>query len=134
MEATQIWANLAVDDLSRTTKFYQALGFKRNGRGDAKDLVSFFFGDDDFVIHFFERLKLESNTGMKTVEPGAGNEVMFSISVTSEEEIQRWYKTVLDAGGRIHRQPSRDEQGFFWFVFADPDGHRFNILLVEPGM
>ena len=34
----------------------------------------------------------------------------------------------------IQREPAEDEQGFFWFVFSDPDGHRYNVLLVEAGM
>ena len=53
MNPKKIWANLAVSDLDRTTKFYFELGFKSNG--SSKELTSFFVGDDDFVIHFFYR-------------------------------------------------------------------------------
>ena len=51
MHPKKIWANLAVSDLDRTTRFYTSLGFKHNGM--AKELTSFLFGNNDFVIHFF---------------------------------------------------------------------------------
>ena len=55
----KIWANPAVEDIGRTQEFYLALGFKQNGN-PTKDLVSFLFGEDDFVIHFFEKEKLKN--------------------------------------------------------------------------
>ena len=51
MKTKKIWANLGVENLERTTKFYSELGFKPNGA--SKELTSFFVGEDDFVIHFF---------------------------------------------------------------------------------
>ena len=51
MKPKRIWANLTVEDLERTTKFYTELGFKSNGA--SKELTSFLFGQNDFVIHFF---------------------------------------------------------------------------------
>ena len=51
MTAKKIWANLAVSDLGRTTKFYTELGFKPNGRSG--ELTSFRVGEGDFIIHFF---------------------------------------------------------------------------------
>lgn len=51
MKTKEIWANLTVEDLERTTKFYTELGFKSNGASE--ELTSFFVGKNDFVIHFF---------------------------------------------------------------------------------
>jgi predicted lactoylglutathione lyase len=59
MKPTKIWANLGVEDLERTTKFYTELGFKSNG--SSQELTSFFVGEDDFVIHFFLKDILQSN-------------------------------------------------------------------------
>lgn len=46
-----IWANFGVKDLERTTQFYTYLGFKSNGK--TGDLTSFFFGENNFIFHFF---------------------------------------------------------------------------------
>jgi predicted lactoylglutathione lyase len=50
MKTKKIWANLTVEDLERTTKFYTELGFKSNGA--SKELTSFFVGEDDFCNSF----------------------------------------------------------------------------------
>ena len=134
MKTKQIWANLAVSDLRRTDKFYSDLGFKRNGKNESNELVSFFFADNQFIIHFFEKSKLETATGMTIADVRDTYEVMFSLSADTKDEVLQWHQTVQDAGGTIHREPSEDDQGFFWFVFSDPDGHRYNVLLVEEGM
>ena len=59
MKPKQIWANLTVEDLERTTKFYTELGFRSNG--SSKELTSFLVGKNDFVIHFFLKDILKSN-------------------------------------------------------------------------
>jgi len=133
METQQIWANLAVADLSRTAKFYTALGFERNGKA-SEELVSFFFSGNKFVIHFFDRTKIERSTGTNFSTSHTSSEVMFSLSTTAEAEVSKWMEQAIQAGGSVFRAASRDEQGFFWGGFADPDGHRFNVLLIEPGM
>ncbi len=61
MNPKKIWSNLAVSDLDRTTKFYTELGFKPNG--SSKELTSFLFGENNFVMHFFLKdiLKISIN-------------------------------------------------------------------------
>ena len=49
MKPKMIWANLAVNDLDRTTRFYSELGFKPNRLHISKELTSFFVGESDFV-------------------------------------------------------------------------------------
>lgn len=54
MKPKRIWANLAVKNIERTQDFYLSLGFKLNGMA-SEGLVSFLFGDDEFLIHFFKK-------------------------------------------------------------------------------
>ncbi len=56
MKPKSIWSNLGVESVEGTKDFYLSLGFQLNGN-PTEDLVSFLFGDDDFVIHFFEQEK-----------------------------------------------------------------------------
>lgn len=133
METAQIWANLAVNDLSTTKTFYLAMGLEMNGKGN-EDLVSFFFSKHKFVIHFFERSKIEKSTHTRFTELKTSNEVMFSLAANTEEEVFKWLNQAQNAGGIIFKEATRDEQGYFWGGFEDPDGHRFNVLLIEKGM
>ena len=126
MKSNQIWANLAVSDLDRTTTFYSALGFKSNGASE--DLTSFFFGENKFVIHFFLNDKLKPAMKGELADLEQGNEIIFTISAETKEEVNNWAEKVQAAGGKVVSQPEEFGEGYYGFVFADPDGHKFNIF------
>ncbi len=134
MPVQKIWANMAVANLSRTAKFYTALGCKPNGSNNAADLVSFLFGDNDFIIHFFLDKPLAKAMSGKLANHEQGNEIIFSIAAEDSQAVDAWVDKVIAAGGQIHRQPGFDENGYYYCVFADPDGHRFNVLSMTDGM
>lgn len=126
MKPKKIWANLAAEDLDRTTDFYTSLGFQPNGRSEA--LTSFKIGDDDFVIHFFLKEVLLQNVKGQLADPQSANEVVFTLSAESREEVDQWEETVKSAGGSLVSRAEAFGQGYYGFVFQDPDGHKFNIF------
>jgi predicted lactoylglutathione lyase len=63
-----------------------------------------------------------------------GSEIMFSLSAKSKDEVDNWADNVQKAGGTIIKKAGRHEDGFYYCVFADPDGHKFNALFIEEGM
>ena len=126
MEPKFIWANFASSDLEKTTAFYTALGFKPNGTFTA-EAVSFLFGQNNFVIHFFTEARLKKEVNGNLSLPINGNEIIFSLSAKSKEEVGLWVDKVKLAGGTIFAEPQNYEQGYT-FGFADPDGHKFNVL------
>ncbi len=126
MRSKKIWANFGVADLERTTRFYSDLGFRLNGRSE--DLTSFFFGDNDFIIHFFLIDTLQSNVVGMTTDLSAGNEIVFTLSAGSKEEVIAWQDDVQNAGGTIVSPAEEFGAGYYGFVFADPDGHKFNVF------
>ncbi|HYG16634.1 MAG TPA: VOC family protein [Bacteroidia bacterium] len=126
MNPKKIWANFAVSDLDRTTNFYTTLGFKHNGRSE--DLTSFFFGENDFVIHFFLREVLKKGFIGEINDSQKSNEIIFTVSAESKDQVDEWAKEVEQAGGKLVSRPEEFGEGFYGFVFADPDGHRFNVF------
>lgn len=126
MNPKKIWANLAVSDLDRTTKFYTELGFKPNGRSN--ELTSFMVGESNFIMHFFLTAVLETNVKMKVSDSHAANEIIFTLSAESREQTDEWAKEVVKAGGTIVSEPEAFGAGYYGFVFADPDGHKFNVF------
>ncbi len=131
MTAKKIWANFSVADASRTRAFYTHLGFEPSMANSNGQLASFLFGDDHFVIHFFEQ-----GSGIDTYLPSGpeNGEVIFTLSAESEAEVNDWMQKVKEAGGTLHSEAGRDEAGYYGFTFADPDGHKFNILLMDRGL
>ena len=132
MKAKKIWGNFSVKDTKRTNRFYTELGFAPNGSNKDLKLASFIFGDNDLVIHFFEQ-------GSKIDEylaPGSktNSEIIFTLSAETETEVNEWAEKVKNAGGNIFQEVGRDEANYYGFGFADPDGHKFNVLLMGKGM
>ncbi|WP_306567771.1 VOC family protein [Flavobacterium lindanitolerans] len=126
MKTRKIWANLGVEDLERTTKFYTQIGFQPNGA--SKKLTSFLVGDDNFIIHFFLKDILKSNTKIELTDPKQGNEIIFTLSAESKEEVNQWQEEVKKAGGTIISEAEKFGKGYYGFVFSDPDGHKFNVF------
>ncbi len=131
MKAKKIWANFSVKDVNRTNQFYTQLGFTPNKPNNHPKLASFLFGDDDFVIHFFE----QGSQIDEYLPPGSKtSEIIFTLSAEKEEEVKEWVDKVKEAGGTFFHEVGRDETKHYGFAFADPDGHKFNVLLMEKGM
>ena len=131
MRSKKIWANFSVKDAKRTNQFYTQLGFTSNTTTPNKDpkLASFLFGDDEFVIHFFEQgSKIDEylTAGSKT-----NSEIIFTLSAETELEVNEFAEKVKKAGGNILQKVRRDENNYYGFAFADPDGHKFNVLLMD---
>lgn len=126
MNPKKMWANVAVSNLERTTKFYTQLGFKHNG--SSKDLTSFFFGEDNFIMHFFLPDILKTNTNIEIADSHRANEIIFTLSAESKDQVYNWAKEVESAGGTIISEPKEFGEGYYGFVFADPDGHKFNVF------
>lgn len=129
MKAKKIWANFSVKDAARTKEFYTQLGFKPTAFNSDPKLASFLFTDEEFVIHFFEQgSKIDEyiTAGAKN-----SNEIIFTLAADTEQEVRDLASKVKAAGGNIFQEVKRDEMGYFGFGFADPDGHRFNVLLMD---
>jgi uncharacterized protein len=126
MKTKKIWANLSVQDLERTTRFYTELGFRPNG--SSKELTSFFVGENNFIIHFFLHEILKSNVKIELADLNKGNEVIFTLSAETREEVDNWEKEVKNAGGIIISGAEEFGNGYYGFVFSDPDGHKFNVF------
>ncbi|MBB4805259.1 putative lactoylglutathione lyase [Chryseobacterium defluvii] len=131
MKSKKIWANFSVKDARRTHEFYTQLGFTPKKLNKDPKLASFLFGGDDFVIHFFEHGTQIDDYLPPGPETG---EIIFTLSAETEAEVREWKDKVKQAGGRIFNELNREETNYCGFAFADPDGHQFNILLIEVGM
>ena len=119
MKTKMIWANLVSHDLQKTIQFYTDLGFKQNGK-ETEELVSFAFGDNNFIINFFIEKRLENAVKGRLTNTKNDNEIIFSLSAVSREEVDLWYDKVKEIGGTIFSEPENFQEGYT-FGFADRD-------------
>ena len=131
MKTKKVWANLCVEDVARTRKFYKELGFKSNeGKHTTPELISFLVGKNDFVVHFFssDSDQFMTSIGGKIADLSQGSEVMFTLSADSEEEVDQWAEAVKRAGGTLFSKPQKIQENWYGCGFADPDGHKWNVF------
>jgi predicted lactoylglutathione lyase len=131
MKPKKVWANLSVKDVEKTHAFYKALGFRPNGEfPNEYELASFLVGEDDFVVHFFSKESFKPSLGGEIADLKQGNEVMFTLSADSKEEVKEWAEAVEKAGGTLFSKPQRIQEKENWYGcgFADPDGHKWNVF------
>ena len=131
MKTKRVWANLSAKDVEQTRAFYKALGFRVNGDGGARDeLASFLVGENDFVVHFFTEKRLKNAMNGDIADLKQGNEVMFTLSADSRQEVDEWAKAVKDAGGTLFSEPQTimDSDKWYGCGFADLDGHKWNVF------
>lgn len=129
MKTKKVWANLSVKDVEKTHEFYKTLGFRTNGKFPNKyELASFLIGEDDFVVHFFSKESFKPSLGGEIADLTHGNEVMFTLSADSREEVDEWAKAVKKAGGTLFSKPQKIQENWYGCGFADPDGHKWNVF------
>jgi uncharacterized protein len=124
----QVWANLPVADVERTRKFYDRLGFKLNGDPRNGQLVSFFAGRDDLIMHFFRKDMFEEASEGNAADLTKGSEIMYTIGANSREEVDTWAEQVKEASGSVFSEPAEMHNNWYGCGFADPDGHKWNVF------
>jgi uncharacterized protein len=111
-----------VDDLARSRAFYEALGWKTRAKpGD--DVV--FFQAGGFIVALWGRGELAADSGVPNT-PGFGG-VALAHNVRSAAEVDTIMAEARRAGAAITREAGETFWGGYSGVFADPDGHPWEI-------
>lgn len=131
--AHDIWLNLPVKDLTRSIAFFKAIGFAPNpGPGNTEKSASFTIGEKKVVLMLFTEGVFAGFTGNALSDTAKGTEVLFSLGADSREQVDDIAKRAASAGGSVCAAP-RESNGFMYGCgFCDPDGHRWNVLFMEP--
>ena len=113
---------LGVEDLARSRRFYEALGWK-TGAGPEDDVV--FFQAGEMVLALWDRTRLAQDSCVEDA-PGWGG-VTLALNLGSPEEVDETTEQARAAGARIGREPAKTFWGGYSAVFVDPDGHPWEI-------
>jgi uncharacterized protein len=113
---------LGVEDLARSRRFYEALGWK-TGAGPEDDVV--FFQAGEMVLALWDRTRLAQDSCVEDA-PGWGG-VTLALNLGSPGEVDEATEQARAAGARIGREPAKTFWGGYSAVFVDPDGHPWEI-------
>jgi catechol 2,3-dioxygenase-like lactoylglutathione lyase family enzyme len=115
---------LGVADLSRSARFYEALGWRRTDQGN--ESVVFLQGEG-IVLSLFglEDLAKDADVPLETLPRFRG--LTLAINLADEAETDRVFARALEAGGTAVKPPEKVFWGGYSGYFADPDGHLWEI-------
>lgn len=120
-----MWFNLHVANLDKSEAFYRALGFEIKKNPDMFDkMLGIAIGDTTVILienNHFENVSQQNVVTMP-------NEVMISLGVKTNEEVDQLVAKVKQAGGIVIQEPTVS-QGYYGAMFKDLDGHHFNFLV-----
>jgi predicted lactoylglutathione lyase len=113
---------LGVVDLGRARAFYEAVGWA-TGAGPDDDVV--FFQAGEMVVALWDRARLAEDS---VVEDGGGwGGVTLALNFGSPAEVDATIEEARAAGAEILREPAETFWGGYSAVFADPEGHPWEV-------
>ena len=127
-----IFVNLPVADLAGEMAFYQALGFTNEARFTDESAACMVLSETNFVM-----LLSHAQWQPFTDRPISGkdsSEVMLAISYDSREEVDRLTVLAGANGGIADVNPSQDHGSMKNRSFADPEGHIWEAMWINPAV
>jgi catechol 2,3-dioxygenase-like lactoylglutathione lyase family enzyme len=114
---------LGVTDVPRAVAFYEALGW----RGKTPDNDVFFFQLNGFILALWSRAKLAADTAVTDTDTGGWGGITLAHNVRTREEVDAVLAQAGAAGGTILRPGAETFWGGYSGVFADPEGHAWEV-------
>jgi uncharacterized protein len=130
MSGRMIFLNLPVRDLPTARAFYEALGFRVNEYSSDDEQVAVAI-DDTIVVTLVTRDRFAERVGGEVGEPARATTVINSLTATDRAEVDDLVARALAAGG-TSAAPARENGAAYAGRFADPDGHVWEFLAMEP--
>jgi len=117
-------ATLGVSDLARSTKFYQALGWKLTA--DSSSQISFFCTAGG-VLALYPFDLLAKDATLPALRSSGFGGVTLAINVERPEDVQPALDSAKAAGAKILKPATKAEWGGVSGYFADPDGYPWEV-------
>lgn len=128
----QMWLNLPVRDMAKSKAFYADIGFTLNtSQGDAPDSGCVIVGQNNSVVMLFPIERMEHFMGIKAADTSVGSQMLISIDAESREEVEELARKANANGGNVFSEPEEIQGWMYGCGFADPDGHRWNVLFMD---
>lgn len=128
----QFWLNLPVKDIKRAKDFYSKVGFTFNTQYSDPNSACIFLGDAKVPLMLFQEDQFMGFTGHNIVDTIQATEVLLSIDAQTKEEVDEMVERVIAAGGTSPHVAGPMTGWMYGCIFVDPDGHRWNILHMDP--
>lgn len=121
---------LGVDDLEKSKKFYERLGWHTEGvvgREFEHGSVVMFNLQGDMILSLYQRKDLAWDAGVSLGERDA-TEFSIGHNVNDKAEVDEVMKEAASAGAKIAKKAQPAFWGGYSGYFQDPDGHLWEVV------
>ena len=126
-----IFVNLPVTDLQRSRAFLEALGAVNEPKFTDETAACMTFSDSIHVM-ILTHEKFSQFTPRPIADANAGSEVLLCLSADSRESVDSTVEQGVRAGGTADPAPKQDYGVMYGRSVADPDGHIWEIMWMDP--
>lgn len=125
-----IFVNLPVSDLSRSRRFYEALGTTNEPKFTDETAAAMMMSDA-IGIMLLTHDKFRQFTSKPITDAKATCGVINCFSVDSRAEVDAVAEKAGTAGGRVDASPPQDHGVMYSRSVEDPDGHVWEIMWMD---
>ena len=126
-----IFVNLPVSDLQRSRAFLEALGAVNEPRFTDDTAACMTFSDTIHVM-ILTHDKFRQFTPRPIADANSGSEVLICLSADSRESVDSAVERAEANGGTADPSAKQDYGVMYGRSVADPDGHIFEIMWMDP--
>jgi uncharacterized protein len=122
----QIYINLIVKDLVKSTSFYEAIGCTKNPMFSSEAASAMIWSEEISFMLLTEQFALNFNDGKEIADQKKTVGAFYALSLASKEAVDDFCDKAKSAGGRVYvNKFNQDMAGDFMYTFEveDPDGY-----------
>ena len=125
-----IFVNLPVKDLAASTRFYEAIGCKKNEQFSNEQAASMVLSDTITVMLLTHEF-FSTFTSKSIADAHKTCEVLIALSQDSREDVDSITEAAATAGGVSDIREAQDMDFMYGRSFEDPDGHVFEPFWMD---
>lgn len=129
----QVFINLPVEDVEKSTKFYEALGFTKNTDFSDVDASSMMWTDDIVIMLLSKDFYQKFIRNKEVVDGQMASGALIALSLDSREDVQRFADTARANGGDYYRiDTGAPDDMMFGYEVEDLDGNHLEPVWMNP--
>lgn len=126
MKVKSIYINLATQDLKKTKDFWTQLGFSFNEQNSNDKALCLVLNEGAMYSMFIRQDYFNAFTN-RPISDNYSTQMLIAIEVESKERLEEIVQLAIQHGGTRYKE-SISFDSMHYDSFADPDGHKWEIM------
>lgn len=128
--STKIFVNLPIKDLSKSIKFFEALGYTFNRQFTDSTAACCVISEDIYAM-LLTHAKFKELNPCEICDATKATEMFLCLSCESRQQVDDLVRKAIAAGGTVAGEP--DDYGFMYqHAFRDLDSHGWGLIYMDP--